>query len=117
MNMSSKYRVSLPCACGGSFTLHSRADHFRTMRHTQYETPPTNTNNVVDSLADFVMSNLDITNNDNDYIFSSVLYNMFNDKSITTKTFKTDLLKLGIGYKRKKKGNVFTGIKQKLILI
>jgi len=106
--MSSKYRVSVSCPCGGSFTLHSKADHFRTMRHQEYENP---TNSI--SVADFVISNLDRTNDEKDYISSSTLYNMFNNKNITRQKFKNDLLVLGIVSKRKNSGMAYIGIKNK----
>jgi P4 family phage/plasmid primase-like protien len=62
----------------------------------------------------FVMSCLDITNNDKDYILSNNLYNMFNNKNITISRFKNDLLALGIVSKRKNSGMAYMGIKVKV---
>ena len=64
----------------------------------------------------FVMSNLDITNNEKDYILSNTLYNMFNNKNISPSRFKNDLLSLGIVSKRKKNGMAYIGIKEKVIV-
>ena len=64
----------------------------------------------------FVMSNLDITHNDKDCIYSNTLYTMFNNKNISQTRFKNDLLALGIETKKKKKGNVYVGIKEKVIV-
>lgn len=64
----------------------------------------------------FVMSNLDITNNDKDYILSSSLYTMFNNRVISVSRFKNDLFALGIVSKRKNAGTAYMGIKEKIIV-
>jgi P4 family phage/plasmid primase-like protien len=64
----------------------------------------------------FVMSNLDITHNDKDCIYSNTLYNLFNNKNISQTRFKNDLLALGIVSKKKRNGLVYVGIKEKVIV-
>jgi phage/plasmid-associated DNA primase len=64
----------------------------------------------------FIMSNYEITNNENDKINSTVLYTHFassnRDSKISNKRFKDDILGIsGISTKRSNKGVLFTGLK------
>jgi hypothetical protein len=66
----------------------------------------------------FIMSNYEITNNENDKINSTVLYTHFagscRDTKISNKRFKDDILGISdISTKRSNKEVLFTGLKLK----
>ena len=66
----------------------------------------------------FIMSNYEITNNENDKINSTALYTHFagscRDTKISNKRFKDDMLGIsGVSFKRFTKGVSFTGLKLK----
>jgi P4 family phage/plasmid primase-like protien len=64
----------------------------------------------------FVMDKIDITHNATDFVMSSTLYNLFNDRTISQTRFKNDLKWLGIESKRSNKGIIYSGIKLKIIV-
>ena len=75
-----------------------------------------------DQIARFIDDSLEITNNDNDCISASQLYEMFrvgldhNQKNNwTTQNFKAGMLNKGIKWKHTKKDNVYVGLKYAII--